>query len=193
MRIKSYFSPSVQSAIALARVEFGDNITLVTSHASSLENRHLGEYEVVFAVEPEDESPVPEPAAPAAHAFRDLLEEAIQTKPSPQENLPEKIEQIRSLLVEMGIEPPMVRALMTMVERCVSIPGPIDAQNLPPAGQRPEVKVDNSVQETEVTMQTSFAVDLRKRYTPAELAFVQSMSDPAKDTAALTPKWALGS
>lgn len=193
MRIKSYFSPSVQSAIALARVEFGDNITLVTSHASSLENRHLGEYEVVFAVEPEDESPVPEPAAPASDAFRDLLEEAIQTKPSPQENLPEKIKQVRLLLVEMGIEHPMVRALMTMVERCVSSPGPVASQSLPPTSQLPELKLDNSVQETEATVQTPVASNLGKRYTPAELAFVQSVSDPAKDAAALAPKWALGS
>ena len=44
MRIKSYFAASVQSAIGLARREFGDDVTLVTSHASALEARHLGEY-----------------------------------------------------------------------------------------------------------------------------------------------------
>src|SRR5579884_3265125 len=61
MRIKSYFASSVQSAIAIARKEYGDDVTLVTSHTAPLESRHLGDYEVVFAV---DETPllVPPPA-----------------------------------------------------------------------------------------------------------------------------------
>ena len=62
MRIKSYFAPSVQSAISTARKEFGDEVTLVTSHAAALESRHLGDYEVVFAVEESVEQPLSKPA-----------------------------------------------------------------------------------------------------------------------------------
>ena len=51
MRIKSYFAPSVQAAIAMTRKEFEDDVTLVTSHVAPMESRHLGEYEVVFAIE----------------------------------------------------------------------------------------------------------------------------------------------
>lgn len=53
MRLKSYFAPTVQAAIALARKEFGDEITLVTSHVAPAHARQLGEYEVVFDVEEE--------------------------------------------------------------------------------------------------------------------------------------------
>jgi hypothetical protein len=51
MRIKSYFAESVQSAIGPAPKEFGDDVTLVMSHASALEARHLSEYDIVFAVD----------------------------------------------------------------------------------------------------------------------------------------------
>ena len=103
MRIKSYFAPSVQSAIGLARKEFGDDVTLVTSHAASLESRHLGDYEVVFAVEEvsdqaaSDASPVRGRLQPPK-VFQDLLQEAIVAKPSTHEGLPEKLEHLRSLL-----------------------------------------------------------------------------------------------
>ena len=129
MRIKSYFAPSVQSAIGLARKEFGDEVTLVTSHAASLESRHLGDYEVVFAVDeisdqPESEasqaavSPVdPEPSK----EFKNLLQDAIVAKPSMHEGLADKFGHLRSCFIEIGIEPSMVRALMTMVEHCVPL------------------------------------------------------------------------
>ena len=174
MRIKSYFAASVQSAIALARAEFGDDVTLVTSHVSSLDNRHLGEYEVVFAVEATNESPAfePEPVAPVS--FDNLLQQAIATKPSPQENLPEKLEQLRLLLIEMGIEGAMVRALMTMVERSVPASESTVAQVVTQADSEPAESV------------------MMTHYSPAELAFVLSVSEPVKHAPASTPQWALG-
>ena len=170
MRIKSYFSASVQSAIALARAEFGDNITLVTSHVSALESRHLGEYEVVFAIEEANESVLEEPAP----VFQAALDQAMTAKPSTQENLPKKLEELRSLLIEMGIEPAMVRALMTMAESCV--------QPVAPSAQ--------TVIET--TAPAAVAAPAAKNYTAAEQAFVLSVSKPGQDLAAIAPKWALG-
>jgi hypothetical protein len=129
MRIKSYFAPSVQAAIALARREFGDDVTLVTSHVAASDVRHLGEYEVVFAIEEASDTVVPEPEPAAAPAFQDLLREAIATKPSMHEGLPEKLEQLRLCFIEIGLEPPLVRALLTMIERSV----PFSAQPIVPA------------------------------------------------------------
>ncbi|MBI2679540.1 MAG: hypothetical protein HYX25_00865 [Candidatus Solibacter usitatus] len=60
--MKSYFAPSVQDAMELARQEMGPEALLVNSRKAPPEAKGLGEYEVVFAVLPE------EPAAPTAEA-----------------------------------------------------------------------------------------------------------------------------
>jgi len=175
MRIKSYFAPSVQSAIGLARKEFGEDVTLVTSHAAAIESRQLGEYEVVFAVDevsdqPENTAP---PAAAAVapvetpKAFQDLLQEAIVTPPSTHEGLPEKLEHLRSCFIEIGIEPSMVRALMTMVERCA----PLSA-----LGTFPALDDNQVAEEVIVEPEPEPAVLSKPRYTPAEMAFVLSVS-----------------
>jgi len=174
MRIKSYFAPSVQSAIGLARKEFGEDVTLVTSHAAGIESRHLGEYEVVFAVD--EVSDQAEAAAPpvaevapveAPKAFQDLLQEAIVTPPSTHEGLPEKLEHLRSCFIEIGIEPSMVRALMTMVERCV----PLSA-----LGTLPAIDDTPVIEEAIVEPEPEPVVMPKPRYTPAEMAFVLSVS-----------------
>ena len=51
MKIKSYFSDAVETAMSLARQELGADAMLVHSKRALPESRHLGEYEVVFAVE----------------------------------------------------------------------------------------------------------------------------------------------
>jgi flagellar biosynthesis protein FlhF len=51
MKIKSYFSDTVETAMSLARQELGADAMLVHSKRAQPESRHLGEYEVVFAVE----------------------------------------------------------------------------------------------------------------------------------------------
>lgn len=51
MKIKSYFSRSVEDAIAAARQELGPDAMLVNSRRSPAEAKHLGEYEVVFVVD----------------------------------------------------------------------------------------------------------------------------------------------
>jgi flagellar biosynthesis protein FlhF len=51
MRIKSYYSRTVEDAIAAARQELGPEAMLVNSRRSTSESRHLGEYEVVFVTD----------------------------------------------------------------------------------------------------------------------------------------------
>jgi hypothetical protein len=192
MRIKSYFAASVQSAIGLARREFGDDVTLVTSHASALEARHLGEYEVVFAVDEavpsespagttaqiEETNPAPLPAAEPApatvhsKAFQDLLEEAIVAKPSTHEGLPEKLDHLHSCFIEIGIEPSMVRALMTMVERCASLSAPSGTGTMEPENEDATLPAIEMLEAVEPEP----AVLVKPRFTPAEMAFMLSLS-----------------
>jgi len=49
MKIKSFFSHTIEDAIAQARQEWGPEAMLVHSRKAAPEARHLGEYEVVFA------------------------------------------------------------------------------------------------------------------------------------------------
>ncbi len=144
MRLKSYFAPSVQAAIGMARREFGDEITLVTSHVAPADARQLGEYEVVFDVE-ESEAPaaqevavatsaplgtptaaaattpvaIAEPAAAAPapfSAFQETLLQAVAPKPAVEEEKAQKLRQIRFTLIELGIEAGLTRAIMGMLE-----------------------------------------------------------------------------
>ena len=193
MRIKSYFAASVQSAIGLARREFGDDVTLVTSHASALEARHLGEYEVVFAVDEavpsespagttaqiEETNPAPPlpavelaPATVHSKAFQDLLEEAIVAKPSTHEGLPEKLDHLHSCFIEIGIEPSMVRALMTMVERCASLSAPSGTGTM----EQENEEAPLPALEMLVAVEPEPAILVKPRFTPAETAFMLSLS-----------------
>jgi flagellar biosynthesis protein FlhF len=54
MKIKSYYSRSVEEAMAAARAELGPDAMLVNSRKAPIQARHLGEYEVVFATLPAD-------------------------------------------------------------------------------------------------------------------------------------------
>lgn len=49
MRLKSYFAPTVEAAMNMARMELGAEAMLVSSRRTDEEARHLGHYEVVFA------------------------------------------------------------------------------------------------------------------------------------------------
>jgi flagellar biosynthesis protein FlhF len=50
MKIKSYYARTVEDAMAAARAEMGGEAMLVNSRKTPVEARHLGEYEVVFAI-----------------------------------------------------------------------------------------------------------------------------------------------
>ncbi len=57
MKLKSYFAVTVEAAMQKARAELGPDAMLVTSRRSGPEYRHLGEYEVVFALVPDSANP----------------------------------------------------------------------------------------------------------------------------------------
>ena len=63
MKLKSYFSETVEAAMELARKELGEEALLVHARPATPETRHLGGYEVVFGVN----GPVnPQPSMAAA-------------------------------------------------------------------------------------------------------------------------------
>ena len=64
MKLKTYFSGTVEAAMELARQELGPETMIVYSRKADKANRHLGEYEVVFAIEEAAEPAVPPAAAP---------------------------------------------------------------------------------------------------------------------------------
>lgn len=66
MRMKSYFARTVEEAVEQARHEMGPEALLVNSRQAPPEARALGEYEVVFAMLPEDEPVAQEPVGRAA-------------------------------------------------------------------------------------------------------------------------------
>jgi flagellar biosynthesis protein FlhF len=49
MKLKSYFSGTVEAAVELARKELGEDALLVNARPATAETRHLGAYEVVFS------------------------------------------------------------------------------------------------------------------------------------------------
>ena len=68
MRLKSFFAATVEAGMNMARQELGSEAMLVDSRRTSLESRHLGEYEVVCALfHPKTAaSPASDEAAPPA-------------------------------------------------------------------------------------------------------------------------------
>jgi flagellar biosynthesis protein FlhF len=63
MTIKSYFSRDPENALATARAELGPEAVLVESRKAPPESRHLGEYEVVFAIDAPREEPARAPVS----------------------------------------------------------------------------------------------------------------------------------
>src|SRR3954453_13791074 len=72
MRLKSYFAVTVESAIRLARQEMGEEAMLVSSRKAPADVRHLGAYEVVFAV-------AQDPAQAGGTAISPKVEQAAAT------------------------------------------------------------------------------------------------------------------
>jgi hypothetical protein len=228
MRIKSYFAPSVQQAISLARKEFGEGVTLVTSHVAAAESREFGEYEVVFAIDEPSDNAAAEPQSPdnaaaephspipetAQNRFQEVLEEAIAAPAAPQLNLPEKLDRLRSLFVEIGIEPSMVRALMTMVERCIPVSQPVSTETVGAESTctestgakkdepQPDVKVAGEAAtpavilpappEPATSKEETPPAPGKPKYSAAELAFLSSVSDSHQSAPAPPPDWKFG-
>lgn len=77
MRLKSYFSATVEAAMEQARRELGDEALLVNARPAAPEARYLGSYEVVFGVLPHEVSTTPEPSKPSIDTAAERLREDL--------------------------------------------------------------------------------------------------------------------
>jgi flagellar biosynthesis protein FlhF len=73
MKIKSYFSDSVEQAIQQAREQLGAEAMLITSRRAAPEARHFGAYEVVFGMPAQQAIPAAKPEARALNAEMQAL------------------------------------------------------------------------------------------------------------------------
>jgi flagellar biosynthesis protein FlhF len=68
MRLKSYFSGTVEAAMEMAQKELGEDALLINARPSTPETRALGAYEVVFGVPPKTEEKPAESKTAAVNA-----------------------------------------------------------------------------------------------------------------------------
>src|SRR5689334_19604293 len=83
MKIKSYYSHSVEDAMASARQELGPEAMLLNTRKAPPETRHLGDYEVVFATlapQSNDAPATSTPSAPAPTSAERLSQEFSELK-----------------------------------------------------------------------------------------------------------------
>jgi flagellar biosynthesis GTPase FlhF len=77
MRLKSYFSGTVEAAMDLARQELGEEALLVNARPATPETRYLGAYEVVFGVPPRPIVSTGPPAAGTGFVRADLVQAGL--------------------------------------------------------------------------------------------------------------------
>ena len=122
MKIKSFFSSSVEQAIHDARAELGEEAMLITSRPASSESRHLGAYEVVFGTTqvPEQET---EAAATDLNAEVTLLRSQMEDikrvlrlngAPSARFSQPE-IEEFYERLLATGLDAALAREIINEI------------------------------------------------------------------------------
>jgi flagellar biosynthesis protein FlhF len=98
MKIKSYFSNSVEKAIQEARQEMGAEAMLLTTRRSSPETRRLGAYEVVFGLPAQAQNVTPPSSAPSVDLSVEL------------QSLQSQLEEVKSAL-QLGGARPQVSAV----------------------------------------------------------------------------------
>jgi flagellar biosynthesis protein FlhF len=99
MKIKSYYSRSVESAIAEAREELGPEAMLVESRKAAPDARHLGEYEVVFALTSDGPPTTAKSAGSSAAPPRDSLSHDVA-------ELKKELEGMRRAITRTAFAPP---------------------------------------------------------------------------------------
>jgi len=135
MRIKSYFAASIQAAIEQARRELGPDALIMNSREAPPEARHVGAFEVVFALPP---APPPvEASAPAdtnspesPDALRRELDDLrkmigdLSTSirgMAPPSAEPDATEEIRQVLIGRGIPANLAESIVkSLAARCAA-------------------------------------------------------------------------
>ena len=103
MKLKSYFSGTVEAAMELARKELGDEALLVNARPASPETRSLGAFEVVFGVMPAKAPPPPERGNDLNPAPHQLSNDVAELKRK-MERLVESLRGARALPADLAPE-----------------------------------------------------------------------------------------
>lgn len=80
MKLKSYFSGTVEAAMDLARQELGEDALLVNARPATPETRYLGAYEVVFGIPPRQ-----------IQASKPAIESEVHGAPSSNDRLAQEV------------------------------------------------------------------------------------------------------
>jgi flagellar biosynthesis protein FlhF len=118
MKIKSYYSRSVEEAMATARAELGPDAMLVNSRKAPIQTRHLGEYEVVFATVPPAGLPDAGSAATDAPAFAPQFSERLSTEVA---ELKRELEGMRRALTRSAYAPEQWAGVPPVISEAVGM------------------------------------------------------------------------
>jgi len=114
MKLKSYFSGSVQAAMELARTELGEEALLIHARPTTPETRHLGAYEVVFGNGPAAR-PVKAVEPPRAGLSEDLagmkreIELLSQSLRSVRSMMPGNVNALYDRLIASELDPELAQ------------------------------------------------------------------------------------
>ncbi|MEN6534352.1 MAG: zeta toxin family protein [Bryobacteraceae bacterium] len=124
MKLKSYFAGTVEAALEQARNELGPEAMLVDARKTSLEAKHLGEYEVVIAAAdmPVPDAPAETPLVKEVNELRKQVD-AVRRLLSRTSVNPPGVQPVRnepswlvSMLLEADVEPQLARDLVKSAE-----------------------------------------------------------------------------
>jgi flagellar biosynthesis protein FlhF len=148
IRLKSYFSGTVEAAMALARKEMGDDAMLIHSRPTQPEVRHLGAYEVVFGIYPSAEQAAEPPVEPRERRLAPRSEPQAETSRSEPAEPPDSLaRQVAVLRQEMErMVQSLARQNSVELPRASEPPGVVEAASTPQLGGQP-LKPDATQQE----------------------------------------------
>jgi flagellar biosynthesis protein FlhF len=123
MKLKSYFSGTVEAAMELAQKELGEDALLINARPSTIETRSLGAYEVVFGVPPKAEAEAQESPSIRVTSGESLAKDVAELKreiermaltlrgggTAPQTMAPARPSDLYNALVDSELDPELAR------------------------------------------------------------------------------------
>ena len=157
MKVKSYFSETVEDAMAQARQELGPEAMLVNTRPAPPEARHLGEYEVVFATELPIQTAAALPSPDLAgqrlsleiaqmkkelEGMRSALRRSAFCAP-PRHGVSQRFSDSYAALVANDVTPELAREIVEAAESRRGVPGHVPA--LTPRAPDPDSAFEQAV------------------------------------------------
>jgi flagellar biosynthesis protein FlhF len=163
MKIKSYFSNTVEGAMAMARQELGLEAMLINTRKAPVESGHPGQYEVVFGVAERPPAPAPAPAPETAPPARDRIAEDVA-------DLKKELEAMRRAVTRSAFAPPEWLAAAPDLSEAYSVltaneVGPELARDIVHGAQARAAKASRSQTVTPQLYQRALVDEIESRFT----------------------------